>query len=230
MTVAEKGNTSSRREFIVDEDTEVRYKNQKSLSLNRIQEGQWVEVRFVGDIAFEVIIDDEEIEYMGILEDRISFGRTYPILTMRDNDDNILELQVDDVRVRRDSKRADLYDLAKGDIVSVTVENGRVTDIVATSRTKKSTAEGTIRQIVIANPSKITIYDEELDEEVTYEISNSVYVEIDGDDASLKDLDLRYYVKLRIENGLVTEIDAEKSAGRDTITGKIDRVYQNMTV
>jgi len=227
LTVAEKGNTSSRTEFIVDEDTKVRYKgSNKSLSLNKIEEGQWVEVEFVGDIALEVIIDDDEIEYMGILEEGIRFGKTYPILTMRDNDGNLLELQVDeDARVRRDSKRADLYDLAKGDIVSVTVENGKVTDIVATSRTKKSTAEGTIRQIVIANPSQITIYDEELDEEVTYEISNSVSVEIDGDNASLKDLDLRYYVTLRIENGLVTEIEAEKSAGKDTITGKIDRIY-----
>ncbi|HHY91096.1 MAG TPA: S-layer homology domain-containing protein [Clostridiales bacterium] len=227
LTVAEKGNTSSRKEFVVDEDTEVRYKGSKnSLSLNKIQEGQWVEVEYVGDTALKVIIDDEEIEYMGILEDSISFGKTYPILMMRDNDGNLLELKVDeDAKVRRDSKKADLYDLAKGDIVSVTVENGKVTDIVATSRTKKSTAEGTIRQIVIANPSKITIYDEDLEEEVTYEISNSVDVEIDGKDADLKDLELRYYVELRIENGLVTEIDAEKSAGKDTITGKIDRIY-----
>ncbi len=227
ITVTENKNIYDSREFIVDDDTEIKYRrSNENLLLNKLQEGQQVRVEFVGDRAFKVTIDEEEVEYAGILEDRIEFKKEYPVLKIRTNNDRVLELEVDEyARVRRDSRREDLDALAKGDIVIITVKNNKVTDIISTSRNKKSTVEGTIRQIIIGNPSKITMYDDDIDEESTYEISDSVDVYIDGKSADLKDLELRYRVELRIEGGVVIEIDAEKSAGNETVTGKIDRIY-----
>lgn len=226
LVVRDQKNLVLKKEFKIYDSTEIKYDTEnKSLSVSKLKEGDYISIKFSGDRAIKIVIDTEETEYNGLLESYIDFNKGYPILKLRANNNEVLEFEIDDdVYVRRDRSRAEIYDLAKGDIVSVVVQNNKVTDIYATSRSVRGSEEGRIKQIIIGNPSKIVIEDED-DMEYTYSIANTVDVEIDDDDADIRDLDINYEVELRIENDLVTEIEAKKVAAKNTITGDIVKLY-----
>lgn len=234
LTVRDKDNLIIKKELRIDDDTEIEYDND-DVDADQLMEGMDVYIKYVGDRAIEIEIDEEDKTYNGILESQVLF-RDGLILKMRMNDGDVKEFEIDedDIDVERDGDNAYLDELEKGDIVTITLEYGKITEIEAVGRTdKKSRVEGVIKQITIGDPSTVTIETDDDKEKVTYNISKSVDVRIDGkssddgDDFELKDLDIHYEVELRIDNGKVYRIDADKTSNNDSITGEITRVYDD---
>ncbi|QEK13248.1 S-layer homology domain-containing protein [Crassaminicella thermophila] len=234
LTVRDKENLIIKKELRINEDTKIEYDDDE-VKPNKLMEGMEVYIKHIGDRAIEIEIYEKERTYNGILESSVLF-RDGLILKVRMNDGEVKEFEIDeDADVERDGSNAYLDELEKGDIVTFKMKYGKVTDIEAIARTdRKSKVEGVIKQITIGDPSTITIVNDDDKETVTYYISKGVEVRIDGDDDddkgdkyTLKDLDIHYEVELRIDNGKVYRIDADKISSKDMITGEIVRVYDD---
>lgn len=223
MTVRNKENLLLKKELKIYDSTEIEYDDEKS-SVDRLVAGEEVYIKYVGDRAMKIEMESEEAIYDGILDSPVIF-KTYPILKININSGKTMEFEIeDDATIRRDRRKAYLDELEKGDIATITVERGKIVEIIAASRDERSKDEGVIKQIIIGDPSKITILTDNKGT-ITYEISNGVDVEIDNKDAELKDLDIHYEVELKINNGKVTKIEAEEHASKDSVTGEIVKVY-----
>ena len=217
------GNTT----FKVYDDVEIE-KDKKPISLADIKVDDAVTLYFSDDVATKIIVDNTYESFAGILESSVDFSR-YPFrLTIRTVGSELKVLEIDDkATIRRDGKRADLEDLSKGDIVSVEVRDNTIEKIEATAMNKKQKEKGTIESITIGSRNMLTILNED-NELVTYEANNSTVVYINDERASIADLRQHYEVELRIENDIVTEIDAKKRAQYNTLGGEITTVRDSV--
>lgn len=223
MTVRNKQNLVLKKELKIDANTEIEYDDEK-VSVSRLVEGEEVYIKFVGDRAIKIELESKEMVYDGILESPVIF-KISPLIKIKLNNGKTMEFEIDDdATIRRDRKKAYLDELEKGDIATIVVQYDKVIEIIAASREERSKDEGVIKQIVIGDPSTITILTDDK-ETITYEVSDGVDVEIDNKDVELKDLNIHYEVELRIENNKVVKIEAEERASKDSITGEIVKVY-----
>jgi hypothetical protein len=233
LVVRDKNDLTIKKELKMDKNTEIEY-NDKEVDARYIQEGMEFYIKYIGQCALKIEIKEEEKSYDGILESSVLFRDGLSIkVKMNDGQVKMFEIDEDDVDVERNDKDAYLDELQKGDIVNFTVEYGKVKKIKAASRKdKKSRENGVIKQIILGDPSTITIKNDD-DEMLTYDVSRGVEVRIDGDNDgddgnyTLKDLDIYYEVQIRIENGQVYRIDADKEESKESIKGEITRVYND---
>jgi hypothetical protein len=210
-------------ELKVYDTTEIEYDDEK-ISINKLNEDDTVYVKYVGDRIISMEVEEEEKEYSGILESAVNF-KSSPTIKLRLNNGDVLELKIDeDASIRRDGSKEDLDELEAGDLATVIVEYGKVVKLTATSRVEKTKDEGVIKEIIIGNPSKITILNEDK-KTVTYEIAKTATIKIDGETSDLKDLGIQYEVTLRLDNGRVTRITADAETSTNTLTGEIVKLY-----
>ena len=223
LIVKDKYDAVYKKEYTVDEDTDI-LKDKKLISVSRLIEGDRVSIVAIGQKATKITVEASKEVYAGILE-----SNQYHKIKVKINNDQSLELEVsDNVYIRRDNSRADIINLSAGDIVTVTVEYNKATDIQAISRTTKSKDEGVIKTILIGNPTKLTITSKNDKEEYTYEVSNSATIRIDREDIKIYDLRPGYTVELQMENKVVTRIDAKKTGDKNVIVGEITRIYKDL--
>lgn len=217
-----------KKDFKVYNDTKIKL-GHKTVPISILRVGDTVNLKYIGDRATNITIDSKKEEYTGILESQIFF-REEPMLKIKTNSNDVLELIVDDnVYIKRDGRRAELKDLIKGDIVTIKTKDNKIIDIYATGRSTNSDDEGTIKVITIGDPSRITIITKN-GLECTYDISSTASVEIDGESAKIYDLRPNYQVELEIENNTVTEIETEKIEEKNMITAKIVKVHKEYNV
>ncbi|MCT4618990.1 MAG: S-layer homology domain-containing protein [Marinisporobacter sp.] len=223
MTIRNKDNLILKKDLKIYDNTEIKFDG-KNVDISKLVTGENVDVKFIGDRAISIDIASKEVVYDGILESAVMF-KSHPTLQFRANGDQIMEYEIDDnVTIRRDRRRAELSDLKKGDIATITVDHGKIVEILAASRDERTRDEGVIKQIIIGDPTKITIVTEDK-KEITYDVDESVDIEIDDKDAKLRDLDVHYEVRLTLEHGEVTAIRADKVSFKNTISGEIEKIY-----
>ncbi|MBB6215603.1 hypothetical protein HNQ80_001692 [Anaerosolibacter carboniphilus] len=211
------------RELKIYDTTEIEYDDEK-VSVSKLDKDDIVYIKYVGDRVISIEIVEDEKEYSGILESAVNF-KTNPSIKLKLNDGKVMEFEIDDdASIRRDGSKENLDALEAGDLATVIVEYGKVVKITATSIAEKSKDEGVIKEIIIGNPSKITILNEDK-KTVTYEISKSATIKIDGATSDLKDLEIQYEVELRLDKNKVTRITADAEKSKDTITGEIVKLY-----
>ncbi|MBF8983731.1 S-layer homology domain-containing protein [Lutibacter sp. B2] len=228
MTIRNKDNLILKKELKIYDSTEIQC-NKKEVSVTRLTEGEEVQVKFIGNRAMNIYLREEEKIYDGILESSVIF-REYPILKIKTNNNEVLEFEIDeDVKVYRDRHKGDLADLREGDIATITVEYDKVVNILAASREKRTKDEGTIKQIIIGDPTKIVI-ETDNKQTRTYEVADDVDVDINDEDGDKKitDLKVNYEVELIIEDNVVTDIEAEGYTSKNTISGEISKVYSDI--
>ncbi|TCO78771.1 S-layer homology domain-containing protein [Marinisporobacter balticus] len=229
LMARDRTNLIIKKELKIDKDTEIEY-DRDDVDADKLVKGMDIYIKYVGDRAIKIEIDEEDKTYQGILDSRILFKKE-PILKLQMNSGDVKEFTVDDdVDIDRDGDdKLDL--LEEGDIVTIKVEYGKVTEITAIERTdKRSKVDGVIKQITRGDPSSITIKTDDK-ETLKYEIKRGITVEIKDKDGKkdknkeLKDLEIGYEVRLRLDNGKVNKIEAEGKASTDRITGEIIRIY-----
>ncbi|QXM06744.1 S-layer homology domain-containing protein [Crassaminicella indica] len=224
MTIRNKDNLILKKELKIYDNTEIKY-DKKDVTVKRLTEGEEVQVKFIGNRAIKIYLMGKEKVYDGILESSVIF-REYPILKIKTNDNEVLEFEIDDdVRVYRDRHKRGLDDLRKGDIATITVEYDKVVDILAASVEERTKDEGVIKQIIIGDPTKITIVTDN-ERTRTYEVADNVDIEINDDDRKkISDLKIHDHVELTIKNNVVTDIEADGISHSNAITGEISKIY-----
>ncbi len=143
-------------------------------------------------------------------------------LTVIDYDSVVSKYIVaEDAVVTRNGIKASLTDIMVGDSVVLTLEYGVIHSIRATGLEK--TLEGTIEEITISNQtSYITILNN--GSKSKYVMARDCKVNLMGEEASVYDLRLGAYVKLKTSSSTVIEIKAEAVESALQVTGTVKTV------
>lgn len=128
----------------------------------------------------------------------------------------------DDVVIYRNSSLSDIRSLSAGDTVTLTLTNGSVSRINATSLS--SSVKGTITKIVIASNSTITI--KTGTGETEYGVTSSTKFTVDGNsDCTIYDLRLGATADIRLDSTNITSISTSSAVVSPTLTGVITYVH-----
>lgn len=224
LTVEDK-DSGKRRSYKANDDTFVLF-NDKDGDIKDLEKGDDVSLSLEGDMIEKIIAQSKKREYEGILESSVVFNQ-YPKLVIKSYTQKVYELEIDgDVEVKKNNKTRKLTDLNKGDIVRVKTEYDKVVEIIATSVEVESEDEGIITEITLGNENKITIENED-GETKTYTVASDVDIEIDNENSTINDLKIDYRVELKIENGEITDIEAEEVESSGSIAGTITEIFED---
>ncbi|AKL93650.1 S-layer domain containing protein [Clostridium aceticum] len=209
-------------------DAEILIKDKKA-TIRDLREDDSVTVHYDGERALKIVVENQNQSFTGILESGVSFTRYPYTIKVRIVGNAVRDLQIDeDTVVRRNNRRAYLDELSRGDIVNITTKDNLITRIEATSGiTRTQEDEGIITSITISDPMKITILNDD-DDEFIYEVDNATSIYINNLKSSISDLKLHYRVKLKLQNGVVTQIDAQKVEQGNAISGTITRINSSI--
>ncbi len=160
--------------------------------------------------------------YKGTVKD-VLINNNSAGITIIDKDDVSLDFVIlDNVTVSRNSKSSDIRSICVGDSVSLTVINGAVTKIVATS--DSSSTSGTITKIVIAPNSTVTV--KVGADELTYGVTSETAFTVDGvSGCTIYDLRLGATAQLRLDSTNISSISTTSTVAAPTISGVISYVH-----
>lgn len=218
-----------RRTFKVYENDNILIElDNKRVDVKDLKEGDQISVIYDNDRATRITSYSKIQDITGILDDSVNFAR-YPFkISVRGVNNVVKDYEVEEsVTVRLGSKRANLEDLVRGDIVTITLDRDRVTRIEAAQTNIKKTDKGIIQSITLGNPNSLTLIGKD-DEEVRYEISNSASIYIDDERSTVRDLGVGYDVELELQGNVIVEIEAKKVEQRNSIEGEIVRFHDSI--
>lgn len=199
ISVTRNGEKSTIIDFKKGDYVSLKLKNGKVTAISAEQQTTYVKDAVISDIE----IDDDliiKIEH----EDKEYDGMTLNI--------------ANDVTVTKNGVPKDLSAVYRGDKVTLTLEYGQVTKIVATST--KKTLEGSIREIHISSAPYMVVSIN--GNEQKYDIPSTVSIKINGETGSVYDFRLGDTVKLTIESQAITAISATSvQSGSYSITAGV---------
>lgn len=199
ISVTRNGEKSTIIDFKKGDYVSLKLKNGKVTAISAEQQTTYVKDAVISDIE----IDDDliiKIEH----EDKEYDGMTLNI--------------ANDVTVTKNGVPKDLSAVYRGDKVTLTLEYGQVTKIVATST--KKTLEGSIREIHISSAPYMVVSINGNEEK--YDIPSTVSIKINGETGSVYDFRLGDTVKLTIESQAITAISATSvQSGSYSITAGV---------
>lgn len=199
--------------YLVDSNTSIKL-DSKAVTVTSLYEGQDIKIIIKKGIntALSVEAESAEEKIVGVLN---SISPSYNKLTVEFTKDQTTisrELSVDeDADIILDGNNADLYDLNKGDEVTLYTKNNVVLEIEATAKSGK--LQGEIVDLQTKRTSGKTIYYISIQnskmEDTEYELDEDVYISRNNSKASFEDLRKGDAVELELEYGLVIDIDAD---------------------
>lgn len=153
----------------------------------------------------------------------VTLGEDFVAISVETTDGDDVEYIVnEEVTITRNNKKSDIRSLSAGDTVKVTLENGGVSKIVATSSSKSMT--GTITKIVISSNSTITV--KTGTDEYEYGITSDTQFVVDGkEDCTIYDLRLGASADIRLDSTNITRISTQSMVVSPTLTGVITYVH-----
>ena len=199
LSVTRNGEKSSIIDFKKGDYVTLKLSNGKVTSISAEQQTTYVKDATISDIEIGddlvVKIEHEDPKYNGM------------ILNIANN-----------VSVTKNGASKELSDIYRGDKVTLTLEYGQVTRIVATS--SKKTLEGSIREIHISSAPYMVVSINGTEEK--YDIPSTVSIKINGEDGSIYDFKLGDTVKITIESQAITAIAATSAqSGTYSITAGV---------
>ncbi len=128
----------------------------------------------------------------------------------------------EDARIIRNDASSDFRSLAVGDSVTITLVNGGIDSLIATS--SSSSVTGTITKIVIASNSELTI--KTATAENTYSITADTKFTVDGTaDCTIYDLRLGANAEVRLDGTKIKTISTQSLVVSPTMTGVITYIH-----
>ncbi|MBE7038051.1 MAG: S-layer homology domain-containing protein [Ruminococcaceae bacterium] len=207
-------------EFPVSDTVVVNFDGEPS-SVSALKTGDYAEVT-VKKGKVTILNAKQKTEIVkGVVED-VTIGTNGVVLTVLNTDDRIVEcIAGNTVSVNKNSKTtATLADIVAGDSVSITLEYGYITKVIATSKTSNST--GFVEEIHITDNPKVVI---KLNgESKEYALANSVEIFVNGVKGSIYDLRLATSAKLTLESDTITKIETSPVETVTQISGTVDLV------
>lgn len=205
-------------------DSVVVEKDYTSSSLDKLNKNDIVEVFFQDSYAKKIVALSESTVLTGALERSSSFNKGDGISIRLSNGklfEQTLKTEIDKFNVNSG--------LSKGDIVELTIQEGKIIAVEGTGLSTK--ASGRIVSFTVAANSKIKIIDKkgELRE---FDISSNVAVKNLGtlDDNKLYALRLDQDVELDLENMKVTLITISQSVEKNQFSAEIVELHKNINI
>lgn len=191
--------------------------NGESVNKTALKSGSMVSFTVKGGKVKTISIFDKITNVSGTITD-IIISPVFKIV-VTDKEGYVDEYMFKDiVSVTRGDKTADVSALTKGDLVSLTLEYGIISKVVAT--TKTNTKTGSISAIYISDNPELTLTIE--GSKVTYPIShNATYIIPGVDNPNIYSLRTNTLVSVTMQSDTITKITATAASESKTITGTI---------
>lgn len=218
ISVRVDGETKS---YEVDEDVVV-YNDDYRIYYDELKRGMNIEATVKnGKLVYIEVVED-------LNEDRIITEYTGRVEKVKD-DKIAVQIKemvamfevIDDVEVLFDGEKGKLEDIEKGDTVTVTVDKkNRARKIELDKELEKESdkeeVNGKIKDIDLNGIYHITI------DEERYKLDEEAEVKIDGDKAELEDLEIDMDVEAKLQDEIITEIEADTEDVIEEAEGKIE--------
>ncbi len=158
-----------------------------------------------------------------ITEKKLS-GTGYAFTVKQNNSTSTITIP-DSAEITRNNRSVDIKEIRIGDTIKVTKKDGIVTGVEATG--VKSTVTGTIKEIHIAQTSKVIVNVN--NETKTYILASDVemYNNYDKEFITVRDLHLGQQVTLLLESSEVISLDVEDTSTSVKLMGTITNVGKN---
>lgn len=191
--------------------------NNSAAALNELKSGSYVKLTIKKGKASAIYAYPKESTVSG----RISDIEITPVCKLRlELTDGTEETYVmgDNVTVTKNGTKATASEILVGDTAAVTTTYGRVTKVVATSKSQEKT--GVITEVIISASPKITLKID--DSNVTYRVTNDCEFKIPGKaDACFYDLRAGVAATVKIESDTVVSIATDVAEGITQINGTV---------
>lgn len=153
----------------------------------------------------------------------VTLGDNYVSITVQTTNGDKTEYVVNEnADMTRNNSKADVRSLSVGDTVKLTIENGGISKLIATSASKNVT--GIISKIVISSNSTITI--KTGTEEVEYGVTSDTKFLVDEkEDCTIYDLRLGANADVKLDSTNITRISTQSAVVSPTLTGVITYVH-----
>ncbi len=199
---------------------------------NDLKVGNNVEMVLTGDQVTSVTVNEKETSASGLF-DGIESGNnsndSYIILyDEQTGDTNEYALSTGNIKITRNGEIANLRDLTKDDRVSLTLTNGKVTAVSATSET--SDYVGTIKEIILSDKPEITI---EIDGSLrTFSMSTATKVKVNDVAGTIYDLRPGNSASIVADGNVLASIESSSSGsyGKTAVSGKVQSINTTLKV
>lgn len=208
--------SSEKTTYKLATDVVITYKGE-STGIGSLKTNSFVKLYIKSGKVKSIEAEDRVTNASGTIE-TVSFSPVFKITVTDKSGDSADYLFKSDAAVTRNGKTADASQLAEGDVVSLTLDYGRISKMSATS--KNTSKSGVITGILISSNPKLTLTID--GEDVTYPVSASAEYSITGSATnSIYDLRTNTVATVNIESNTITKITTTAATETLTVTGSV---------
>lgn len=196
--------------------------------INKLKNGDYVTVGFSAAVVQSINAMQKSATVTGTIDATNPSG-TITISSDDKEFDGVTLSMTNDVKILKNGEYSGFAALYKGDKVTITLEYGLASKIVATSATR--TVSGTLRAYTVSSTPTIVIKSD--GEETTYDLTADVQIFINGETAKLADFEIGSSIKLTLESDAVKKIESSQNGGTLTsskLTGVVTGVNASAKV
>lgn len=208
--------SSEKTTYKLASDVVISYKGE-STGIGSLKTNSFVRLYIKSGKVKSIEAEDRVTNASGTIES-VSFSPKFSITVTDKSGDSADYLFKSDAAITRNGKSSDASQLAEGDVVSLTLDYGRISKMSATS--KNTSKSGVITGILISSNPKLTLTVD--GEDVTYPISTSAVYSITGSATnSIYDLRTNTVATVDIESNTITKITTTAATETLTVTGSV---------
>lgn len=187
-----------------------------------VEKGMYAVMTIQGGYITEISIETGSKKYSGKIAG-ITINSDVVSITVELNNGTEMDFVFNEgAAVTRNGTKADVNALAIGDTVSVTITNGGISALTASSSSKS--VSGTISKIVISSNPEITI--KTSTEEKVYGVTSATTFKVDGQTGcTIYDLRLGAAAEVRLDSANITSISTQSTVATPTMTGVVSYVH-----
>lgn len=200
-------------------DNVVVTKGGASSSITKLQTGDYAKMIISGGKVIVINAESSTTTVKGTVSDIILSPSFYIEIT--DSKGTIEQYTVsNNVNVKKNTKTVSLSDIYVGDSVTLTLEYGVITDIVAVSAT--TTKTGIIEEIVISDTPSVTMRINGTSSK--YSLARDAQIILDNADSNIYGLRLGVAANVTLSGDTITKISTSDVETAFQITGRVDLV------
>ena len=194
----------------------------KISTYTNIKTGMYATLTVQGGYITEINVESGSKKITGTLSE-IIVSADDVIAVINQKDGTVAEyIFNEEVSIIRNNTSADFRSLAEGDSVTITLVNGGIDSLIATS--SSSSVSGTISKIVISSNSEITI--KTATTENVYNVTADTKFTVDGKtDCAIYDLRLGASADVRLDSTKIKSITTQSLVVSPTMTGVITYIH-----
>lgn len=196
--------------------------NNKISTYSDIKTGMYATITVQGGYITEMSVETGSKKITGkLVEIIVSSNDVIAVIEQKDGTEAEYIFN-DGAKIIRNDSTADFRSLAEGDSVTITLTEGGIESLIATS--SSSSVSGTIGKILISSSSEITI--KTANAENVYSITSDTKFTVDGkSDCTIYDLRLGASADVRLDGTKVKSITTQSLVVAPTMTGVITYVH-----